>query len=326
MIAGGSVPGQVSGAGGFGGNRRRVDGRGGGPGDGGRVVDEGLRDRGRLLVDCPDRPGIVAAVSRFLFERGANIVHSDQHSTDPTGGDFFLRVEFELAGLIEQAGDVETAFGAIADGYGMRWRLALAGIPKRLAIFVSREDHCLLELLWGRRAGDLRAEVALVIGNHAELAAVVEPWGIHFHHLPVEAGTKGDAEARQLALLEDAEVDLVVLARYMQIVSATFVERWANRVINIHHSFLPAFVGAKPYAQARARGVKLIGATAHYVTSELDAGPIIEQDVARVDHRHGVEELRRIGRQIERTVLARAVAWHVEDRVLVHGNTTVVFS
>ena len=282
------------------------------------------RDRGRLLVSCPDRPGIVAAVSRYLFERGANIVHSDQHSTDPSGGRFFLRVEVELPDLADHAAALRREFGPIADRYGMRWRLALAGQPKRVAVLVSTEDHCLLELLWQRRAGDLRAEIALVIGNHAALAPTVAPWGIPFHHVPVGPDTKTGAEARQLALLEGA-VDLVVLARYMQILSPAFVERWRHRVINIHHSFLPAFVGAKPYTQAHQRGVKLIGATAHYVTPELDAGPIIEQDVQRVDHRHGIEDLRRIGRQIERTVLARAVAWHVEDRVLVHGNKTVVF-
>ncbi len=286
--------------------------------------DPTLRNRGRLLVSCPDRPGIVAAVSQFLFERGANIVHSDQHSTDPSGGRFFLRVEFELPDLADHAAALRREFGPIADRYGMRWRLALAGQPKRVAVFVSTEDHCLLELLWQRRAGDLRAEIALVIGNHAVLAPTVAPWGIPFHHVPVGPDTKTEAEARQLALLEGA-VDLVVLARYMQILSPAFVERWRHRVINIHHSFLPAFVGAKPYTQAHQRGVKLIGATAHYVTPELDAGPIIEQDVQRVDHRHGIEDLRRIGRQIERTVLARAVAWHVEDRVLVHGNKTVVF-
>ncbi len=283
-------------------------------------------ERGRLLVSCADRPGIVAAVSRFLFERGANIVHSDQHSTDPTGGLFFLRVEFDLPGLSEHAGELRQGFTPIAATYAMEWRLALAAIPQRLAVFVSAEDHCLLELLWQHRAGDLRAEIAIVIGNHAAMADVVAPWGIPFHHVPVTPEGKQEAEAKQLTLLDEAGVDLVVLARYMQILSPAFVERWRHRAINIHHSFLPAFVGAKPYAQAHARGVKLIGATAHYVTAALDAGPIIEQDVRRVDHRHDVADLRRIGRQIERAVLARAVACHAEDRVLVHGNTTVVFA
>lgn len=286
----------------------------------------GLRDRGRLLVSCPDRPGIVAAISHFLFERGANIVHSDQHSTDPFGGQFFLRVEFELPDLPRLAAAIAADFESIAAAYEMQWRLALAGRPKRLAIFVSREEHCLLELLWQHRAGDLRAEIALVAGNHAALAPTVEQAGIPFVHVSVEAGGREDAEARQLSLLEEQRVDLVVLARYMQVLSPSFLDRWRNRIINIHHSFLPAFVGAKPYAQAYARGVKLIGATAHYVTDELDAGPIIEQDVHRVDHRHTVRDLQRIGRHVERTVLARAVVWHVEDRILVHGERTVVFA
>ncbi|MDP9363462.1 MAG: formyltetrahydrofolate deformylase [Chloroflexota bacterium] len=288
-------------------------------------ADGKQRDRGRLVVSCPDRPGIVAAVSRFLYERGANIVHSDQHSTDPVDGVFFLRVEFDLPGLMELAPALERAFAPVAGRYGMDWRLALAARPQRIAIMVSGEDHCLLELLWQRRAGELGAEIALVVGNHAAMAEVVAPWNVPFHHVPVDAGTKAEAERDQLALFDAAKVDLVVLARYMQILSPAFVQRWRHRMINIHHSFLPAFVGAKPYAQAHQRGVKLIGATAHYVTEELDAGPIIEQDVRRVDHRHAVADLRQFGRQIERAVLARAVAWHVEDRVLVHGNRTVVF-
>jgi formyltetrahydrofolate deformylase len=288
--------------------------------------DSVFRDRGRLLVSCPDRPGIVAAVSTFLFERGANIIHSDQHSTDPYDGQFFLRTEFELSGVIEQASSIEEEFGEIAGKYEMAWRLALAGKRKRLAIFVSREDHCLLELLWQQRSGDLRADVGLVVGNHEELASIAEQWGIPFVYVAVDPTRKDAAEERQLALLDAHLIDLVVLARYMQILSAAFIDRWLYRIVNIHHSFLPAFVGAKPYHQAYQRGVKLIGATAHYVTADLDAGPIIEQDVHRVDHRHNVRDLRRIGRQIERTVLARAVSWHVEDRILVHGDKTVVFS
>jgi formyltetrahydrofolate deformylase len=289
-------------------------------------ADREIADRGRLLVSCPDRPGLVAAVSRFLFERGGNIVHSDQHSTDPFGGRFFLRVEFELPGLIESAPAIERAFAEIADGYAMDWRLALAGLRKRIAIFVSKEDHCLLELLWQHRAGDLRAEIAVVAGNHPELETVTRAWDVPFVHIPIFPSTKAEAEESQLELLERYRTDLLVLARYMQVLSPEFVERWLYRTINIHHSFLPAFIGANPYAQAHERGVKLIGATAHYVTSTLDGGPIIEQDVARVDHRDDVRELRRMGRQIERTVLARAVSWHVEDRILVQGNKTVVFS
>lgn len=284
-----------------------------------------MEERGRLVVACPDRAGIVATVSRFLFERGANIVHSDQHTTDPARGRFFLRVEFDLPALAARANDLRAAFAPIAGDYEMEWRITLAAVPRRLAVLVSGEEHCLQELLWQRRAGDLRAEIPLVIGNHAALAEAVAPWGVPFQYVPITPETRAVAEARQLALLDEAAVELIVLARYMQILSPTFLARWGGRIINIHHSFLPAFVGAKPYAQAHARGVKLIGATAHYVTEELDAGPIIEQDVRRVDHRAGVPELRRIGRQIERAVLARAVAWHLEDRVLIDGSKTIVF-
>ncbi len=284
-----------------------------------------LKERGRLLISCPDRPGIVAAVARFLFDRGANILHSDQHSTDPTGGLFFMRIEFDLADLHLRAPGLEREFASIAAEFCMEWRLSLAYPPKRLAIFVSREAHCLRELLWQQQAGDLPVELSMVISNHTVLEPLVAYYGLSFHHIPVTKDTKAEAEAAQLALL-DGQVDAIVLARYMQIISPEFIAHWPNQIINIHHSFLPAFVGANPYAQAHQRGVKRIGATAHYVTAELDAGPIIEQDVQRVDHRHSVDDLKRIGRQIERTVLTRAVAWHVEDRVLIDGNKTVVFA
>jgi formyltetrahydrofolate deformylase len=285
----------------------------------------GRSGRGRLLISCSDRAGIVAAVTRFLFEQGANIVHSDQHTTDPTGGAFFMRVAFDMADLSDRVAEVAAQFRPVAGELAMDWRLEDAGRAKRLAIFVSREEHCLLELLWQQQAGDLRAQIAMVVSNHDDLRGVVEARDILFHHVPVDPRQKAEAEQRQLALLE-GQADVIALARYMQILSPEFVRRWPNRIINIHHSFLPAFVGARPYDQAYRRGVKLIGATAHYVTAELDAGPIIEQDVERVDHRHNVEELRRIGRTVERAVLARAVRWHVEDRVLVYGNKTVVFS
>ena len=284
-------------------------------------------DRGRLLIVCPDQPGIVAAVSRFLFDCGANIVHSDQHTTDPSGGLFFLRIEFDLPELADAVAEMDAAFAeAIATPRGMQHRFTVAARQKRLAVFVSKEDHCLMELLWQQRSGDLGAEIAAVISNHEDCGPLVTPFGIPFHYVPVTRDIKAQAEEAQLSLLAEANIDGVVLARYMQIVSGAFIRHWENRIINIHHSFLPAFVGAKPYAQAHARGVKIIGATAHYVTEELDAGPIIEQDVQRVDHRHSVEDLKRIGRQIERTVLARAVAWHAQDRVLVYGNKTVVFA
>jgi formyltetrahydrofolate deformylase len=290
---------------------------------------QALHDVGRLLISCPDRPGIVAAVSGFLFDRGANIVDASQHSTGApgsTGGTFFMRVEFEVADLQARGAALEAAFASLAHSFAMDWRLAYAGRVKRLAIFVSREEHALFELLWQRRAGDLRAEIALVVSNHRTLADTVAAWGVPFYYVPVHPRAKAEAEIQQLALLDDARVDAVVLARYMQVLSPAFIARYPHRIVNIHHGFLPAFVGANPYQQAHDRGVKLIGATAHYVTADLDAGPIIEQDVQRVDHRHTKDDLVRIGRHIERIVLARAVSWHVEDRVLVHGNQTVVFA
>ncbi|NOV00186.1 formyltetrahydrofolate deformylase [Paenibacillus planticolens] len=282
-------------------------------------------NRARMLISCPDQPGIVAAVSQFLFDYGANIVQSDQYTMDPEGGMFFIRIEFDLDQLESRVQQLKEAFSAVADKFSMDWSLSLASQKKRIAIFVSKEDHALLELLWHWRAGDLNADIAMVISNHPDMQSLVEPFGIPYYHIPVTADTKAEAERRQLEVVGD-KVDAIVLARYMQIVSPSFIQHYANRIINIHHSFLPAFVGGKPYAQAHNRGVKIIGATAHYVTEELDGGPIIEQDVQRVSHRDNVEDLKRIGRHIERIVLARAVAWHVEDRIIVHNNKTVVFN
>jgi formyltetrahydrofolate deformylase len=277
----------------------------------------------RLVISCPDQPGIVAAVSRFLFDSGANIIQSDQHSSDPYGGTFFLRMEF--AASDEACAGLAERFGMIAERFDMTWRLWSAEQPKRVAILVSKEDHCLQDLLYRWRRAELNAEVVLVASNHPDHREVVEALGLPYHHVPVSSkDDKPESERRLLEIL-DGDCDLVVLARYMQILSGDFLRRVGVPVINIHHSFLPAFAGAGPYAKARERGVKLIGATAHYVTEELDAGPIIEQDVNRVSHRHDVDKLIRLGADIERTVLARAVAWHCEDRVLRHGNTTVVF-
>ncbi len=277
----------------------------------------------RLLISCPDRPGIVAAVAGFLSEAGANIVSSSQHSTDPDAGAFFTRVEFVPDRL--GAEELRARFAAeIAERFGMTWRMWDASTPKRVAVLVSRYDHCLLDLLWRWRRGLLEAEIALVASNHPDLRADVEAFGLPYHHVPVPPGGKPAAEQALLELLA-GQVDVVVLARYMQILSGAFLERVGAPVINIHHSFLPAFAGAGPYERAKERGVKLIGATAHYVTEELDAGPIVEQDVIRVTHRDSAADLTRLGADIERTVLARAVQWHCEDRVLVHENTTVVF-
>jgi formyltetrahydrofolate deformylase len=277
----------------------------------------------RLLISCPDRHGIVAAVSGFLAARDANIVTSDQYSTDPEGGAFFMRMAFTIAAL--DPGFADAFATEVAEPFGMDWRLDDAGRAKRVAVLVSREDHCLLDLLWRRRRGELRCEIPLVISNHPDHAADVAGFGARYEHVPVAKGEKPAAEARMLELLAEGGYDLVVLARYMQILSGEFLARVGCPVINIHHSFLPAFAGADPFGRAKERGVKVIGATAHYVTEELDAGPIIEQDVVRVTHRESVDALVSIGRDVERTVLARAVGLHLEDRVLVHENRTVVF-
>ncbi len=282
-------------------------------------------DIGRLLVTCPDRPGIVAAVSRFLYEAGANIVESQQYSTNPFGGTFFLLVEFHLPGLAERVADLADGFGTLAESFGMTWKLTRAADRKKIAIFVSRADHALRELLWRASTGELYCDIRMVVSNHPDAAPVAAAWNVPFHHVPVTPDTKKQAEAQQLKLL-GGEMDLVVLARYMQILSADFLDAVGCPVVNIHHGFLPAFVGANPYGEAAERGVKLIGATAHYVTQELDAGPIIEQDIVRVDHRCSVADLQRMGRDVERSVLARAVAWHLDDRVIVHENRTIVFT
>jgi formyltetrahydrofolate deformylase len=285
-----------------------------------------LDDVARLLIVCPDRPGVVSTVSHFLFDHSANVINSNQHSTERGEGIFFMRVEFRLQDLANSGRALEQAFKPIAGRFGMQWRLSHAARRKRLGIFVSRAEHALLELLWQHRAGDLAADIAVVISNHDNNHALVSGQGIPFFHVPVTPDTKPWAEAEALRLLAEHEVDTIVLARYMQVLTADFLRHYPGRIINIHHGFLPAFVGANPYQAAYERGVKLIGATAHYVTEDLDAGPIIEQDVLRIDHRHDTEDLRRLGRYIERVVLARAVGWHVDDRVLLHGNKTIVFA
>jgi formyltetrahydrofolate deformylase len=281
-------------------------------------------DTARLLISCPDGPGIVAAVSRFLFEQGANIVSSDQHSTHPERGTFFMRSAFYLPSIDEDRDAFESAFGALAERFGMQWRIAYARDRRRVALMASREDHCLLDLLWRNRRGELEMDVLCVISNHEQLREEVGALGVPFVHIPVSRETKAAAEQAALDEL-GGRAELLVLARYMQILSAEFLARVGCRVINIHHSFLPAFAGAEPYRHAYERGVKLIGATAHYVTETLDEGPIIEQDVQRVGHRYTVEDLQRVGRDLERVVLARAVRNELDDRVLVHEGRTIVF-
>lgn len=278
-----------------------------------------------LTVSCKDRSGIVAAVSGFLFSKNANIIHSDQHSSDPVGGRFFLRMKFHLNGIESFIDEFKQEFSEkVADKFEMDWTINPAWVRKKTAILVSKFDHALMDLLWRAKRDELFTEITMVISNHPDLREAVESFGVKFNYVPVEKGKKEEAEDKVLELL-DGNADLVILARYMQILTPKLIDAYPNKIINIHHSFLPAFVGADPYRRAGERGVKLIGATAHYVTEELDQGPIIEQDVIRVSHRHDVDELKVLGRDIERQVLSRAVRWHLTERVLVDGNKTVVF-
>ena len=308
-----------------------------------------------LLIDCPDRPGLVARVASLLYERGANILHADQHQ-DHELGLFFMRVEWALT--VDEAGsegtrkegprkeqtrgarleepllgtaaafdlpEFERAFGQLASELHMRWTLTSSPRRPRVALFCSQYLHCMADLLERWHAGELRCDIPLVVSNHRAVEKLAAFYGVRFEHLPVLPGGRSEAEARQLELLAEHQVDLVVLARYMQILSPAFVSRYPSAIINVHHSFLPAFVGARPYHAAHARGVKLIGATSHYVTEILDDGPIIEQDVARISHRDQVEDLVARGRDLERIVLSRAVRWHLDRRILRYGNKTVVF-
>ncbi|MDQ0649441.1 formyltetrahydrofolate deformylase [Microbacterium natoriense] len=278
-------------------------------------------DTARLLIACDDQPGIVAAVAGVLSEHGANIISLDQHSTDSEGGRFFQRTVIHLPGLSAARPALEADLEKVAERFGMEWSLHDTARRKRVAIFVSKYDHCLMELLWRTQRGQLDIDITMVVSNHPDLAEAVRSFGVPFVHIP--SGDKQAMEQRQLELLR-GNVDLVVLARYMQILTDDFIVGLGAPVINIHHSFLPAFIGANPYARAKERGVKLIGATAHYATADLDEGPIIEQDVTRVTHSESAAELQRRGADVERLVLARAVQWHAEDRVIVHGKSTVI--
>ena len=293
-------------------------------GSGLSMVGSTREDVGRLVLACPDRPAILAAVVSRLAAAGANINTFDQYSTAPEGGRLYLRSEFLLKDLPDRLDDLRSRMEEIAEDFDMQWRLEPATRRKRVAIFVSRYEHCLLDLLWRWRRGELHMDIAAVVSNHPDLEAEVAAFGVPYYHISVTPDAKAEAEQRQLDLLV-GKVDFVALARYMQILSGEFLARVGAPVINIHHSFLPAFAGAEPYVRAHDRGVKLIGATAHYATEDLDEGPIIEQDVRRVSHRADPEMLTMIGRDIERTVFARAVHWHLEDRVLVHENRTIVF-
>lgn len=285
---------------------------------------EGSGSIATLLVTCPDRKGLVAALAQLLYGHGANIVDSDQH-TDADVGQFFQRIRFDLSEIHTDRVAVEHGVAEVAQRFGMTVRLRYPEVPTNVAIFVSRYSHCLDDLLWRYRSGELRCVVRLIISNHPDCAEIARHASVPFHVIPVNSEAKGEAEAKALELLTANDIDLLVFARYMQVVSRDFIERYPSRIINIHHSFLPAFVGQKPYHQAFERGVKLIGATAHYATADLDEGPIIEQGVVRISHRDTVDDLIRKGRDLERVVLANAVRMHVEDRVLVVGKRTVVF-
>jgi len=283
-----------------------------------------MKNTATLLIDCPDRKGIVAAIANFLYLRGANILHADQHQDNELQL-FFMRIEFEREGFNLEPSRFAGEFQPLAESFQMRWRLEYASAPHSVALFVSKEQHCLLDLLHRHQIGELPCKIPLIVSNHPDARPLAEFYGVPFHHIPVTAETKDEAERRQLALIEESGADLVVLARYMQILSPEFVARYEQRIINVHHSFLPAFSGARPYHAAFRRGVKLIGATSHYVTSVLDEGPIIEQDVTRVSHRYELEDFVEKGRDLERVVLSRAVRWHLEHRILCYANKTVVF-
>ena len=277
-----------------------------------------------LLVSCPDQKGLVAEISSFIYRHGGNIVHAEQHIDVPEGI-FFHRVEWDLDGFTIPRDELAGRFRPIAERFGMSWQVRFSDARPRVAIFVSRYDHCLLDLLYRYRIGELPAEIVAVISNHSDLEPLVLPYGIPFHCFPITAANKDEQESRELALLQELRVELIVLARYMQVLTPRFVHAYPDRIINIHHSFLPAFMGKRPYHQAYERGVKLIGATSHYVTEDLDAGPIIEQDVCRVTHRDSLEEMVAKGRDLERHVLGRAVRLHLLNRVLPYGHKTVVF-
>lgn len=282
-------------------------------------------NEGRLLVKCPDQPGIVSALSTFLFQNDANILESTQHSSEDERNMFFIRMTFYRHNLLDNKDQMEDEFKKLAASFAMDYRFTYKAEKKKSAIYVSKEIHCLLELLWEWRSGDLDTSIELVISNHETAREVVESFGIPFFYIPASKENRQEVENEQIKLMKEYNIDLLILARYMQILTPDFVAHFPNHIINIHHSFLPAFIGARPYERAYDRGVKLIGATSHYVTNDLDEGPIIEQDIERVDHRDNIRNLKKIGQKVERQVLAKAVKWHLEDRIIVKENKTIVF-
>ncbi len=283
-----------------------------------------MKNTATLLINCPDRKGLVAAIADFLYRHNANILHADQHQ-DAENNLFLMRVEWDLNGFAISPDSFAEHFAAIGERFEMHWQLKVSQKRPRMAIMVSQYDHCLADLLHRHQSGELACDIPLIISNHRDTQRLAKFYGIPFHYVAVTKETKAEAEATQFALFDEYAIDLIVLARYMQILSPEFVRRYPERIINIHHSFLPAFIGARPYHRAFERGVKLIGATSHYVTEVLDEGPIIEQDIDRISHRDQVEDLIQKGRDLERIVLSRAVRWHIENRILLYANKTVIF-
>jgi len=283
-----------------------------------------LKNTAILLVQCPDRKGLDATIAEFLYRYDGNILHFEQHQAGEERY-YLARVEWDLTGFTLNLSDFDGAFGPIAHKFGMNWCIRLGDYRPRVAIFVSKYDHCLVDLLYRQRNGELACDFPLIISNHADTKGHADFYGVPFHLIPVTKENKAEAEGRQMQLLFENRIDLVVLARYMQVLSTDFISRYPQPIINIHHSFLPAFIGAKPYHQAYERGVKLTGATAHYVTEVLDDGPIIEQGVVRISHRDSSEDLVEKGRDVEKVVLSRAVRWHNENRILLYGNKTIIF-
>jgi formyltetrahydrofolate deformylase len=285
---------------------------------------DGMKPSAILLISCPDRKGVVASVAGFIYKHGGNILHADEHG-DRDSNTFLMRVEFDPAELDLPLSDFLWHFSPIAREFDMQWRVALSDVRLRMAILVSKYDHCLVDLLYRHKSGELACDIPLIISNHPDNQSIADFYRIPYVTVPVSKENRRSAEEKILALLKPHDPDFIVLARYMQILSNEFVNEYPNRIINIHHSFLPAFVGAKPYHQAFTRGVKLIGATSHYVTEVLDDGPIIEQDVVRISHRDSLDDLLQKGRDLEKVVLSRAVRWHIENRILLYGKKTVVF-
>lgn len=277
-----------------------------------------------LLVACPDRRGLVARISNFLYERGGNILDLDEH-VDSMAKHFFLRVAWDMGTFTVPPDKLHDEFLPLAQEFAAEWSIRFNRDKRRLAIFVSKHDHCLQEILWRSELGEYHAEIALIISNHPDLRTIAERSSIPFHHFPITRENKNREEEQELALLKQERVDTIILARYMQVLSPQFIQSYPDRIINIHHSFLPAFAGGNPYRRAHDRGVKIVGATSHYVTEVLDEGPIIEQDIIRISHKDSLEDLIRKGRDLERLVLARALRLHLEDRVLIHGHKTIVF-